>query len=127
MSLNTALDRVFERMLKENPDARVVGIQFPTNDSAAIGATANASSSTYWKTDYRYFDRHTLTEIPSSSLYGRIEDASGADLLRRMNYDIHVGSIGGWAGKCLLFFVSLFIASLPVSGFLIWWQRRKRK
>ncbi|NLE31428.1 MAG: PepSY domain-containing protein [Bacteroidales bacterium] len=43
-----------------------------------------------------------------------------------MNYDIHVGSIGGWAGKFLLFFVSFFIASLPVSGFLIWWQRRKK-
>jgi uncharacterized iron-regulated membrane protein len=43
------------------------------------------------------------------------------------NYDIHVGSILGLPTKIIAFIVSLICASLPVTGFMIWWGRRKRK
>lgn len=43
------------------------------------------------------------------------------------NYDIHVGSILGLPTKILAFVVSLISASLPVTGFMIWWGRRKKK
>ncbi|MDM1063931.1 PepSY domain-containing protein [Empedobacter falsenii] len=42
------------------------------------------------------------------------------------NYDIHVGSILGLPTKILAFIVSLICASLPVTGFMIWWGRRKK-
>ncbi|KFE98368.1 peptidase [Chryseobacterium formosense] len=42
------------------------------------------------------------------------------------NYDIHVGSILGLPTKIIAFIVSLICASLPVTGFLIWWGRRKK-
>jgi uncharacterized iron-regulated membrane protein len=45
---------------------------------------------------------------------------------RNSNYAIHVGSIYGWPTKILATFTALFCASLPVSGFLIWWGRRKK-
>ncbi|MCK7554360.1 PepSY domain-containing protein [Chitinophaga sedimenti] len=44
-----------------------------------------------------------------------------------MNYDIHVGAIGGLTGKFIAFFASFICASLPVTGFLVWWGRRKKK
>ena len=44
-----------------------------------------------------------------------------------MNYDIHVGAIGGLPGKVLAFLLSAIIASLPVTGFLIWWGRRNKE
>lgn len=43
------------------------------------------------------------------------------------NYDIHVGSILGLPTKIIAFIVSLTCASLPVTGFMIWWGRRKKK
>ena len=43
------------------------------------------------------------------------------------NYDIHVGSILGLPTKIIAFVISLICASLPVTGFLIWWGRRKKK
>lgn len=43
------------------------------------------------------------------------------------NYDIHVGSILGLPTKIIAFVISLMIASLPVTGFMIWWGRRKKK
>lgn len=44
-----------------------------------------------------------------------------------MNYDLHVGSILGLPGKILAFFGALIGASLPVTGFLVWWGKRKKK
>jgi uncharacterized iron-regulated membrane protein len=43
-----------------------------------------------------------------------------------MNYDIHVGAIGGITGKVIAFLASLMAASMPVTGFMIWWGRRKK-
>jgi len=42
------------------------------------------------------------------------------------NYDIHVGAILGLPTKIVAFIVSLIIASMPVTGFLIWYGRRKK-
>jgi len=44
-----------------------------------------------------------------------------------MNYDIHTGAILGLPGKILAFFASLICASLPVTGFYIWYGRKYKK
>ena len=54
-------------------------------------------------------------------------EKNNGEKLDQMNYDIHVGSILGLPGKILAFFASLISASLPVTGFLIWYGRRKKK
>lgn len=46
------------------------------------------------------------------------------DQLRRMNYSLHVGSFGGMPTKIFFFFISLICASLPITGFYIWWGKR---
>jgi uncharacterized iron-regulated membrane protein len=121
-----AIDRVWEKMRTEHTDAQLLEVHIPDNLQSPIAANANTDASTYWKTDYRYFDQYTLEELPASSIYGRIKDADFADKLIRMNYDFHTGSIFGIAGKILMFCASLIAASLPVTGFYIWWGRRKK-
>ena len=44
-----------------------------------------------------------------------------------MNYDIHTGAIIGLPGKILAFCAGLVVASLPVTGFTIWWGRRNKE
>ncbi|GAB3220003.1 PepSY-associated TM helix domain-containing protein [Spirosoma arcticum] len=56
----------------------------------------------------------------------RQEDKSTGAAWRNSNYAIHVGSIYGWPTKVLSSGAALFLASLPVTGFLIWWGRRKK-
>jgi uncharacterized iron-regulated membrane protein len=46
---------------------------------------------------------------------------------RNSNYAIHVGKIYGLPTRLLATFIALFCASLPVTGFYIWWGRRKKK
>jgi uncharacterized iron-regulated membrane protein len=51
---------------------------------------------------------------------------SVADKIRVSNFDWHTGRIGGFFTKILYFVAALFAASLPITGFLIWWGRRKK-
>lgn len=45
---------------------------------------------------------------------------------RYSNYAIHTGSIYGWPTKVLASLGTLFCASLPVTGFMIWRGRKKK-
>ena len=124
---SSALDRVWQKMQAEYPEAEIIEGHPPESATSPIAANANPDSDTYWKTEYRYFDQYSLKELPVEHIYGQLTDSNFADRLRRMNYDIHVGAILGFTGKLLAFFASLIVASLPVSGFYIWWGRRNKK
>lgn len=121
-----AVDKVWLKMKKEHSEAETIEIHFPENSATSILASINPDASTYWKHDFRYFDQYTLKELSVNHIWGRYNEASGADMLMRMNYDIHIGAILGFPGKILAFFASLLVASLPVTGFLLWWGRRNK-
>ena len=122
-----AIDVVWQKMIAGHPGAEVIEVHIPTSDTSAIAANANPDAGTYWKTDYVYYDQYTLEELPAKSIYGRLSEADGADKLMRMNYDVHTGAILGIGGKLLMFFASLIAGSLPVTGFIIWRGRKKKK
>lgn len=125
--VKSPLDKVWLKMQAEYPSAKSIEVHPPETDSSSIAANANFQEGTYWKTDYRYFNQYSLAEMSVGHIYGRLKDANVADKLLRMNYDIHVGAIGGLAGKILAFFISLVVATLPITGFYIWYGRRYKK
>jgi uncharacterized iron-regulated membrane protein len=104
-----------------------IDVHFPSSPTSSIYVFVKRDEGTYWRSDYRYFDQYTLEEISAPHLWGKFEEATAADKLLRMNYDIHVGAILGLPGKILAFFASLIVASLPITGFLIWLKRREVK
>ena len=120
-------DKVWKYMNRSYPDAETIEVHYAENDSMAVAAGANPDAGTYWKTDYRYFDQYTLKEIPVTHVYGRYTTATIADKMARMNYDIHTGQVLGLPGKIMAFLASLIAASLPITGFYIWWGRKKKK
>lgn len=120
------LDSAFKLAVNEYPNRPRYMIFLPPSKSAAIGIAANPSPETYYKMDYVYYNQQTMEKM-ERPVYGKYSEASVADIMLRMNYDIHVGSIGGIAGKLILFFVSLIVASLPVTGFLIWYRKKVKK
>jgi uncharacterized iron-regulated membrane protein len=125
--ISLPVDKVWVKMNEIYPSAHAIEVHFPETDTSSIVSSANPDGSTYWKTDYRYFDQYTLKELPVDQIYGRFDRTTTADKVFRMNYDIHTGAIIGLPGKILAFCVSLIAASLPVTGFLIWWGRRTKK
>ena len=121
-----AIDRVWSSVLKEEQNAVSIEIHIPETDSSSIAVNTNIQEDKFWTTNYRYFDQYTLKELEVDHVYGKLADATKADKLMRMNYDIHVGAIWGLPGKILAFLLSLTAASLPITGFLIWQGRRKK-
>jgi uncharacterized iron-regulated membrane protein len=123
-----AIDYIWERTMKQRRSdfKGSVEMHTPLNDTSSVEVAINPEPTTYWQTDYLYYDQHTFKEIEVKHPYGKYKNASGADKLMRMNYDIHIGAIGGLPGKILAFIASLFAASLPVTGFMIWLGRRKK-
>jgi uncharacterized iron-regulated membrane protein len=121
------LDKLWIKLKNENPTVDILEVHFATSDTTSLAVTINPDRKTYWKADYRFFDQYTLEEIPSKQIYGKFSEASAADKLIRLNYDIHTGAILGLPGKILAFFASLICASLPVTGFYIWYGRKYKK
>lgn len=127
LTLEKPVDKVWALMQKQYPNAKSIEVHPPENDSTSIAANANPEEGTYWKMDYRYFDQYTLEEKEVNHIFGKYENAAISDKLLRMNYDLHTGAVLGLTGKIFAFLISLLIASLPITGFYVWWGRKKKK
>lgn len=120
------IDDLVPKLMVEMPNYQEIEIHYPESDTSSILVEVPNGEGIHYNMDYRFFDQNTLEELESPAIYGKYENTSVADKMIRMNYDIHVGAIGGLAGKILAFVISLITASLPVTGTLLWWGRKKK-
>lgn len=105
------------------PGEGFISITVPTKPVNTVTVTKENTNAAIITTDIAYFDSKNgmlIKKIPFGELgYGA--------RIRRMILPVHSGSLLGWPGKTLALLVSMFTASLPVTGFLIWWGKRKKK
>lgn len=121
-------DELWAAHLANMSEKESITVFYPVTETDPLEMGVNHRPGTYYKVDYYHYDRYSGEELPATGSYaGGFDEASLADKLVRMNYDIHVGAILGLPGKFLAFFGSLIAASLPVTGFLLWRGRRKKK
>lgn len=126
--LFSAEDSLWAKLNRGYKNEGSLSVQFAQKKSDAIAISYNPGAGTYYKNYTRFFDRYTLQELKGKSPFNKpYEDATAAEMLIRMNFDIHVGAIGGITGKIIAFLISLVCASLPVTGFLVWWGKRSKK
>ncbi|TDX09745.1 PepSY-associated TM helix domain-containing protein [Flavobacterium sp. S87F.05.LMB.W.Kidney.N] len=122
----TTADKVLLNIKKENPQAAGIMISIPSKPADPIGAFVYKQRHTFYNMDRYSFDQQTLKEISIKTPFsGKYIEANIPDKIRRMNYDIHVGSVLGLTGKIIAFLASLISASLPITGFIIWWGKQK--
>jgi uncharacterized iron-regulated membrane protein len=119
----SALDVAFANAWLEYPRASSIAITAPIDSKGTIFALVRPDGDTYYSNSTLQFDQYT-GELLAGNRYSEL---NAGEKLLSMNYDIHVGAIAGLPGKIIAFFASLICASLPVTGFLIWWDREKRK
>lgn len=121
------IDKVWKLSNEKQPGfPGIIEIHIPEDSITALEVAMNPDDLTYWKADYIYYDQNTLKELTVKHTYGKFKDATAAQKIQRMNYDIHVGAVLGLPGKIFAFFASLICASMPITGFLIWRGRRKK-
>ncbi len=118
------VDRAWKKGVYEIAEHRPFEIilHFPEKVSEAIYVCTDMYKGT-WRDVY--LDQHSLKELPASNK--RLRDENLASWIRRSNYGLHVGEIGGLTTKIIFFLVSFICASLPITGFYIWWGKKKKK
>lgn len=125
-----AMDRAWLKVITRHPKSAGFYYNFPDTAQAksTIGITVYPNTGQFYNSQGYTFDQHTVQELKREDIYSTAyADAGFGGKLRKMNYDIHVGSILGFPGKVLAFLASLIGASLPVTGFLIWYGRKFKK
>lgn len=118
------VDKAWKKGMEEfgeyNKDQIIVSFPKKASDVIALCTDMHNGS---WR--YVNLDQHTLEKLPSSQ--EKLKDEKFANWLRRSNYSLHVGSFGGITTKIVFFIVSLICATLPITGFYIWWGKRNKK
>ena len=121
-STGIPLDIAYQEALTQLPRAVRLGISPAADKEGTIYVAGYQDRETYYGADVLQFDQY------SGKLLHRRNNSekNRGERLVEMNYDIHVGAIAGVTGKIIAFIVSLICASLPVTGFLVWWNKRKK-
>lgn len=123
---------LWQRVLRKYPveeDNASLRFDVPTAEDGVYTVVYNPDGdNSYYRAEYNFYDRYTLEPLTGGGLYGIAQDKlSIGQRIYRMSYDIHSGSIGGWVGRYIAFFVSLALCLLPITGTYLWWRRRKAK
>jgi uncharacterized iron-regulated membrane protein len=114
------IDVIFSRVSLKHPDAEAYYVYFPVSKQGVVNVLVQNRQ--VYKSVTEQYDQYTGKLLKRHYF----TDQSAGEKLRDLNYDIHTGGVLGLPGKILAFFASLIAASLPISGFLIWWGRRKK-
>lgn len=94
----------------------------PEDTASVIGVYVQQKDGLYYHSHSLEYDRYTGKLLKER----RHEDKNFGEKLVTANYDIHVGAILGIWGKILAFVASAICASLPLTGFMIWWARTNK-
>ena len=105
--------QVYESLADGNPDYARISVADGTA-SVSFDRLGNRRAS-----DRYTFDR-TDGDIPGVQLYA---DASRASKIRGWIYSVHVGSWGGIVTRIAAFLAALIGASLPLTGYWLWFRR----
>ncbi|MBW8685642.1 PepSY-associated TM helix domain-containing protein [Chitinophaga rhizophila] len=100
-----------------------ITIRFAEVDSLAVSAAKENRSRHDNVSDFLYFQAGT-GKLVKERLY---DNESAGTIARRWIYPIHTGSFYGFPTKILAFIATLVGFTLPISGFLIWIGRKKKK
>ena len=122
LASNLALNTLI-RLNKGNYKA--ILLNYPEDEKASMMATVQIiNSGDAWRgLSYFYFNPNTGL-LTDQMLH---QNKPLGLKWRNSNLDIHDGGLFGWPTKILAFMAALIIATLPTTGFLIWWGKKKKK
>jgi uncharacterized iron-regulated membrane protein len=123
-SFKYPIDSMFAGAAALYPPGKEYFINFPEDSTGAVRILIRYDNKGFYrKQSQLFFDQYN-----GSLLKSQLHDkTSSGDKLKATLYDIHTGKILGPAGQFFVFLASFITASLPVTGFMIWWNRRKLK
>ncbi|MEY8758124.1 PepSY-associated TM helix domain-containing protein [Chryseobacterium tongliaoense] len=131
-SLAAKNTQVFDLTLQETRKLYSASSSFriPLNGKNKKGKELKNIPITVYQKEGRFSERNLLVfdkysgKILSNKPHQKLNTA---EKYANANYDIHTGSYFGIVGKIIWFIAGLVCTSLPVTGFMVWWGKRKKQ
>ena len=119
-------DLLFKRLqqTKVNLEHDIITLGYPFGKAGVWNLAVNPRPGTRYLEKSDYFEQHSLKMLKADPAFS---DAHLGEQIRRLNYDLHVGSVGGLTTKIIAFLVCIISASLPITGFIVWLNEKKKK
>lgn len=121
------MEITFQDALQKRADWTKITLGLPAAQSTRgrmmVGINYDSRESWWATSDYYHYHPATGKQYESFTH----EEKLLSEKWRHSNYAMHVGSIYGLPTKVIAFLSVLFFAFLPISGFLIWWGRKRRR
>lgn len=122
-STETDIAEIYMQIQKEYPNCIESNIYYPKESDGTIRVKL--------KYAYEYIPKYNTFFVDQFS--GKIvqtdlnKNASTAEKVKNSIFGIHTGSIFGILGKIIAFLAVLIAASLPITGFIMWRRKKKKK
>lgn len=113
----TQWQKVYDQLKDRYTDYRQIAV---TDGTATVGLPGLGNQ----RASDRYTFQPETGRLTQTTLYA---DTETAGKLRGWIYSVHVGSWGGWFTRILAFCAALLGASLPLTGYYLWWRRTRTK
>lgn len=105
---------VFETIVVNNPQFQKISL-------------SNNSASVYFERfgNQRAADKYTFDAKTGAIMDTLLYEATpNSNKIRGWIYSVHVGNWGGWITRIFTFLAALLGATLPLTGYYLWWKRR---
>lgn len=117
------MDDILAMVVKATPGAVYRYYNLPLTPEATANVSAYYSRTNFYDRKVFKYDQYTGALLQDGSGFSAL--SAGAKL-KTINYDLHTGTALGLSGKIIAFLASLVAAALPVTGYMIWFGKRKR-
>jgi len=123
-SIVLSMDAAYAIAAKQYPGANYTIISMPKKVEEPLRVLLRFPYTIVRKQHTIFYNQYTGKKL-REDLY---TNYTPYDKVMRSNYDFHTGRIRalGIGSKIIYFLASLFAASLPITGTLIWWNRYKK-
>jgi uncharacterized iron-regulated membrane protein len=123
-----SIDKLEARVKQKHPESGKIDILLPQIKSDVYQVwLSDGNPINQYKQMLESYDQYSLQQLSKGGMWSiKYEDGNAGDKLQRLYGPIHYGSILGLPTKIIVFFACLVLASLPITGFMIWWGRKKK-
>lgn len=114
---------IYKKTTHKFPDLEECIINLPEEEKSSVRVIVRYGNGGFFKKqDNLFFDPYDGQLITA-----KLFDELSPGMKTRISCEkIHTGKAFGLVGQWAVFFASLIVASLPITGFLVWWNKRKK-
>ena len=123
-SLSFKFDSAYTKVKKQYTDFTAYVIYFAQSNKGKTAVYGSRSSNAYIHSK-KFADAIFLDSAGSIAKTRFVNEISDNDRYDITNSQLHMGRFGGMGIKIIYFFFGLSGALLSITGFLLWWRRRK--